>query len=118
MLIKQSFEAIQTWKAEFIQQGGVKDPENFPFVILGNKKDRETDREVQFEKASTWCLNNGDHPLFETSAKEDIGVLDAFEKITTLAANQVKEEDLYIPQSVKIDKSKTKKKNGKSGGCS
>ena len=55
-------------------------------MILGNKSDRESDRQVAKEKAQAWCENNGGHQMFETSAKEDIGVQDAFDAITSLAA--------------------------------
>ena len=33
----KSFDNLETWKNEFINQGGIKDPERFPFIILGNK---------------------------------------------------------------------------------
>ena len=85
---------MENWKQEFIEQGGVKDPETFPFIVLGNKCDKESDRQVPKSKAEMWCQNNGEHAFFETSAKDDVGVKDAFETITGLAADQVKEEDM------------------------
>lgn len=62
--------------------------------MLGNKCDKENERKVSLSKAELWCQNNGDHSLFETSAKDDVGVKDAFERITALAADQVKEDDM------------------------
>jgi Ras-related protein Rab-7A len=47
----KSFEALETWKEEFINQANPADPENFPFVILGNKSDREPERKVASAKA-------------------------------------------------------------------
>ena len=31
-------------------QGSVKDAENFPFVVIGNKKDKESERKVNFSQ--------------------------------------------------------------------
>ena len=47
-----SFEHLNTWKEEFLAQASLKDPENFPFVLLGNKVDKEIDRKVQ----DVFCL--------------------------------------------------------------
>jgi Ras-related protein Rab-7A len=41
---QKSFENIETWKSEFIDQGSIKDPSKFPFVVIGNKSDREEER--------------------------------------------------------------------------
>lgn len=35
-LKKKSFEALDSWKEEFILQGCPKDKETFPFVIIGS----------------------------------------------------------------------------------
>lgn len=91
---QKSFDNIETWKSEFIDQGGVKDPSKFPFVILGNKSDKEEEREVSKSKAELWAQNNGGHNFFETSAKDDQGVKEAFDSITGMAANQIKEEEM------------------------
>jgi len=36
-----SFKSLESWKDEFLIQAGPRDPENFPFVVLGNKIDLE-----------------------------------------------------------------------------
>ena len=33
---QKSFESLESWKEEFMLQGNPKDPESFPFVLLGN----------------------------------------------------------------------------------
>ena len=43
---RASFENLKMWKSFFIEDGWVKDPEVFPFVIVGNKCDDEEKREV------------------------------------------------------------------------
>lgn len=41
-----SFEHIPSWLQDFVQKGGVADPSRYPFVLLGNKIDKENERVV------------------------------------------------------------------------
>ncbi|MFT7808062.1 ras-related protein Rab-9A [Arapaima gigas] len=75
----QSFLNLANWKKEFIYYADVKEPESFPFVVLGNKVD-VTERQVSTEDAQRWCRDNGNHPYYETSAKDAINVAAAFEE--------------------------------------
>lgn len=75
----QSFHNLANWKKEFTYYADVKDPDNFPFVVLGNKLD-VPERQVSGEDVRKWCRENGGHPYFETSAKEAINVASAFEE--------------------------------------
>ena len=46
----KSFETLDSWRDEFLIQASPHDPENFPFVVLGNKIDvEESKRQVR------WC---------------------------------------------------------------
>lgn len=36
-----SFKDLDSWRDEFLIQASPRDPENFPFVVLGNKVDME-----------------------------------------------------------------------------
>jgi len=47
---------------------------------LGNKADKEENRTISIEKAKAWCKANGDIPYFETSAKDQTNVKEAFEQ--------------------------------------
>lgn len=75
----QSFENLGHWQKEFACYANVKDPEHFPFVVLGNKVDK-VERQVAAEEAQAWCLAHGDYPYLETSAKDDANVAVAFEE--------------------------------------
>ncbi|TKC37324.1 hypothetical protein EI555_006140 [Monodon monoceros] len=57
----------------------VKEPESFPFVILGNKVDIR-ERQVSAEEAQAWCRDNGNYSYFATSAKDATNVAAAFEE--------------------------------------
>jgi Ras-related protein Rab-7A len=76
----KSFEALESWRDEFLIQASPRDPDNFPFVVLGNKIDVEdSKRAVSTKRANTFCNSKGGIPYFETSAKEAINVEQAFE---------------------------------------
>ena len=42
----KSFENLDTWRIEFLTQASPSDTQNFPFVVIANKLDRENDRRV------------------------------------------------------------------------
>lgn len=76
---RKSFESLAMWKREFLCYADVRDPESFPFVVLGNKCDVDpSEREVKTTEAETWCKTNGDLIYVETSAKDSINVDYAF----------------------------------------
>ena len=41
-------------------QGTPKDPENFPFIVVGNKIDKANERKIEKTKAKNWCKNHND----------------------------------------------------------
>lgn len=43
---KNTFESVDTWKSEFIKMGGISPNDNFPFIVLGSKCDKD-EREVE-----------------------------------------------------------------------
>eukprot|EP00884_Botryococcus_braunii_P001115 jgi/Botrbrau1/11003/Bobra.101_1s0001.1 len=100
--LQKSFESLDNWRDEFLIQASPNDPENFPFVVLGNKVDQDEGRSrvVTEKKAKSWCASKGNIPYFETSAKEDINVDDAFQCIARNALKNETEEELYIPDTV------------------
>ncbi|KAK7896060.1 hypothetical protein WMY93_021385 [Mugilogobius chulae] len=83
-----TFKTLDSWRDEFLIQASPRDPENFPFVVLGNKIDLEN-RQVTTKRSQAWCLSKSNIPYFETSAKEAINVEQAFQ---TIARNALKQE--------------------------
>lgn len=75
-------------------QANPTDPENFPFVVLGNKIDVEdSKRQITSKRAQAYCATKGNLPYFETSAKEAVGVEQAFEVIARNALSQTEAQD-------------------------
>ena len=110
----QSFQNIAMWKKEFLYYADVKDPENFPFVVLGNKIDLASERKVNAEEATRWCDQNGKLPHFETSAKDavnvDLAFVAAIRRMSALShsSNCMKHQDYAVD---------LKSPGGKGGGC-
>jgi len=111
--VGKTFENLDSWRDEFLIQAGPRDPDTFPFVVLGNKIDLENQRVVSQKRAIAWCQAKGNIPYFETSAKESINVEQAFQTIARNALKQETEDDLYIPDTVDVHE--TQEKQG--GGC-
>lgn len=42
----KSFDALDSWRDEFLIQASPRDPDTFPFVVLGNKIDLEESKRV------------------------------------------------------------------------
>jgi len=109
----KTFDNLDSWRDEFLIQAGPRDPDNFPFVVLGNKIDMES-RVVAQKRALAWCQGKGNIPYFETSAKEAINVEQAFQVIARNALKQESEEDIYLPDTIDV----TEQRSTSSSGCS
>jgi len=85
---EKTFENVNSWKEEFLLKAGIEDPQNFPFVLLGNKIDVENGRMVSKKRALKYCEDNGNMQYFETSAKEGVGVSNAFLHLASFATDK------------------------------
>ncbi|XWS18994.1 hypothetical protein CRYUN_Cryun32bG0092700 [Craigia yunnanensis] len=114
--VMKSFDNLNNWREEFLirmtnvvnfwlnVQACPSDPENFPFVVLGNKVDVDggNNRVVSEKKAKAWCASKGNIPYFETSAKEGFNVDAAFECIAKNALKNEPEEEIYLPETIDV----------------
>jgi len=111
--VAKTFENLESWREEFLIQAGPRDPDNFPFVVLGNKIDVESQRVVSQKRASSWCQSHGNIPYFETSAKEAINVEQAFQ---TIAKNALKQEqddgEIFLPEGIVLGQNQPDKPTG------
>ncbi|CAH0553261.1 unnamed protein product [Brassicogethes aeneus] len=75
---KSSFKNLQMWKNEFLYYADIKENNQFPFIVIGNKSDITSEREVSQLELETWCNENGITSSIETSAKNASNVQEAF----------------------------------------
>ncbi|XP_063074073.1 ras-related protein Rab-9A-like [Engraulis encrasicolus] len=99
----QSFFNLTNWMKEFAYYADVREPDRFPFVILGNKVD-VPERQVSPDEANRWCRDNGGHPYFETSAKDATNVTAAFEEAVrrVLASEDRASAHVLPPETVDL----------------
>ena len=83
-----------------MEHANVSDPSSFPFVVLGNKIDKEPERKVPTQKAEAWAKENGNIPYYETSALEDVAVDDAFVQMAQAAIKREQENQLFMPDKI------------------
>ncbi|KAF2398669.1 hypothetical protein EJ06DRAFT_531764 [Trichodelitschia bisporula] len=110
----KSFETLDSWRDEFLIQASPMDPENFPFVVIGNKIDmEESKRVISLKRAQAFCQSKGGMPYFETSAKEATNVEQAFEVIAKQALLQEEAGDFNndFPEPITI------RPESDQGGC-
>nr|VDD44660.1 unnamed protein product [Brassica oleracea] len=95
---------LNNWREEFLIQASPSDPENFPFVVIGNKIDVDggNSRVVSEKKARAWCASKGNIPYYETSAKEGTNVEDAFMCITKDAMKSGEEEEIFCLKTCRV----------------
>ena len=115
--VAKTFENLDSWRDEFLIQAAPRDPDNFPFVVIGNKIDLENSRVVSTKRLQAWCSSKGNIPFFETSAKEAINVEQAFQTIARNALKQEADDDgaLQFTETVNIGNAADKPASG--GGC-
>lgn len=114
-----TFKSLDSWRDEFLIQASPREPENFPFVLLGNKADLEP-RAISSKRAQQWCQTKNNMPFFETSAKDGLNVEQAFLAIAKNAlAQQNSTVDLYneFPDQIKLSNSNKPNSNGDSCAC-
>ncbi|KAF7840039.1 Ras-related protein Rab7 [Senna tora] len=97
--IHKTFDTLNNWYDQFLKQTDPNDPETFPFVLLGNKIDLNSGNTgmVSEKKAREWCDCRGNIPYFETSAKENHNVEEAFLCVAKIALQNQHQQDIYYP---------------------
>jgi len=73
----KSLQDLSFWRQEFIKNANI-DPDNFTFLLLGNRCDLDSEREVSSQMAQEWCRTHGALEYVETSAKTGANVDKAF----------------------------------------
>ena len=102
----ESFKNLAMWRKEFLYYADVREKDNFPFILLGNKID-VNERAVSQEEAHRFCREIGGIPYYETSAKDSTNVDVAFnaavKKLNELEQSKAK-SDFLATEGVNLAK--------------
>ena len=96
----RSFENLTKWRQGFVEHASPNDPNNFPFLLVGNKLDREMERSVGAAKAKEWCSEFNNIPYIETSAAQNISVDEAFIEMAKMAMKREQDNMLFMPDTI------------------
>lgn len=110
----ESFQNVEIWRTEFLNALSPSDADTYPFVLLGNKSDMDTSIKVTKDEINDYCSKHNNMPYFETSAKNDVNLSDAFDKVADLAYERNTKnngDENFIPtKNVQIGKAPEQKK--------
>ena len=110
----ESFQNLNSWLIE-IEKNASK---NVYKILVGNKSDMDKDRKVTFEQGKEFASQYG-MLFFETSAKESINVVEAFETMTKEIIKEGAEKKMAKPKenNIVVTEKVNKSQNIKTGGC-
>jgi Ras-related protein Rab-7A len=58
-----TFAKLEGWREEFIRSADIRDPKDFPFIVMGNKADLDPSKHVvQSSAVKQWCDSKGGIP--------------------------------------------------------
>jgi GTPase KRas protein len=88
---RQSFEEIMTYQQQILR---VKDKDFFPVIVVGNKCDLESERQVSTQEGQE-LANHYNCKFIETSARTNVNVEEAFHDIVREIRKYNKEMSSY-----------------------
>ena len=87
---EKSFKALDTFYEPLVQ----KSPEYIKFIVIGNKADMASEREVQSKAGEDYAMSIGAEFYIETSAKTGQAIHELFERAAMIPDLQF-EKDMY-----------------------
>ena len=111
---EESFNNIESWRIHFLNLLNPPDGDKYPFILLGNKNDRERDIKINKDKIDNYCKEHNNMPYFSTSAKDGLNLDEAFNKVSDMAFERFTKNELNIvlpdTKYLKYKKEQPKKK--------
>lgn len=75
-----SFSNLDMWRKEFFYYSNITEDDSFPFIVLANKSDvGDAQRKINVGEIESWCTKNNSMTFYETSAKQNKNVAEAFQ---------------------------------------
>lgn len=112
--VPKSFQSLENWREEFLLQSSPRNPDAFPFLVLGNKCDMDQQQiRINPQQVEQWCKDRGLYHVV-TSARTATNVDDAFMEIARMALHQEKsDENIYRPEPLVLNDSRFPNANGR-----
>ncbi len=107
-----TFKSIENWRTTFLDQLNPSEPNLYPFILIGNKSDLNNNIQNIQSEIDNFCKEHNNMPFFMTSAKDNINLEEAFNKIIDLALEKnAKSDENFVPsKNLKLVPEKPKKK--------
>uniref|UniRef100_A0A0K0EXZ3 Ras-related protein Rab-7a (inferred by orthology to a human protein) n=2 Tax=Strongyloides TaxID=6247 RepID=A0A0K0EXZ3_STRVS len=112
-----SFRQLDSWRDEFLIQANPRNPESFPFVLIGNKIDLPN-HAVTEQRARKWCESKNGIPYYQVSVKEGTNIDEAFNEIVRNALQRENTDVHDFPEyddQIRLSDRGNNRNNG--GGC-
>jgi small GTP-binding protein len=96
---KGSFENVEVWRKEFLENLNPPEGDKYPFVLIGNKSDLKEAIQVQEEDIQNYCNSHNNMPYYLCSAQTSENVEDAFLKVADLAFERnTQNDEMPLPE--------------------
>ena len=97
---ERSFENVEFWRREFLENLNPPEGDKYPFVLLGNKNDIKELIKVKDEDIQKYCNSHNNMPYFSVSDKDNEMIEESFKKVAELAFKRYTEytENEDIPE--------------------
>jgi len=108
-----SFENVEVWRKEFLENLNPPEGDKYPFVLLGNKNDLKDIKQVKDEDIQQYCSSHNNMPYFSVSAQTSENVDEAFIKVADLAFERnTQNDEMPLPEikPIQVIKEPEKKK--------
>ena len=103
---RSTFDNLETWRNLFLKHGAPKENDQFPFLIVGNKSDLTEELLVKEKEMQDWCSEHGGLDYIETSAKDNVSVEEAFNKLIEKGMNREKVNQFNLPDRMSSEQKK------------
>jgi Ras-related protein Rab-7A len=97
-----SLQRIGAWKQNAIENGPISDPDQFPFVIFGNKSDQiDVPGRISPDEIQR-IIGGSNVPYFEVSAKTGDGIAQGFQRLGELFVDWNQAHVAQVPLGLQI----------------
>ena len=96
---ENSFQNVEVWRKEFLENLNPQEGDKFPFILIGNKMDLKDIIQVKDEDIQNYCNSHYNMPYFSCSAQTADNVEEAFLKVADLAFERnTKNDEMPLPE--------------------